>query len=352
MGFWDVAKRVGAGVATGGLSEAWNPKSYAEAGRALGAGGAVDAITGAVTPNKPDLSTIQGQVAKSNELAGALGGERAGFQGTADPGLVAQRRGQQSANISSLTAAANGTVPSAAAMDAEKTRQANVANQMGMAAALRGHSVGGALAQASEGAARVNSEAAANGAILRAKEQSDARNQLTGALSGARTQDTADAGQDLDWRKALLSGQLGANQTAGSTAGAEATASANAADSANKFKGGLIGGIAGAVPLLSDKREKTDIHAAGGEVQQILDALKPKGFEYRDPNAPGAGPGERIGVMAQDAAKGGPAGRAMIADGKPMTMDVGNSLGTTLAALGQMNQRLKRLEGHGAGAAA
>lgn len=204
-------------------------------------------------PNKGDTTAIDQSVQDARAQAQALGAERAGYQDRAAPVIdqtnANQIRQQQLAALGGLQAAANGTTPSAAALQAEQARQANVANQFGMAAAFRGRSPGAAQAQASRGAAMINAQASASGAAQRAAEQAQARNALVAALGGVRQQDTgvatdqaqlqlAQQGQDQDWRKALLGGQVASTGQEGTAAGTYAKLLQDQADAKNKSEAG------------------------------------------------------------------------------------------------------------------
>jgi hypothetical protein len=91
---------------------------------------------------------------------------------------------------------------------------------------------------------------------------------------------------------------------------------------------------------LSDEDEKKDIRGAAADTRAAIAALRPYTFEYDDPSN---GPGERVGVMAQDMAKTR-AGRGVVMDGKPMRLDIGNAIGLALAGLSDMERRLKAIE--------
>lgn len=112
---------------------------------------------------------------------------------TVDQTLSNQTRAQQQASLAGLVNAANGTVPSAAEIQMQQATDKNIRNQLGLAAAIQGHSVGGALKQASDAGASIAAQAASDTAALRANEQATARAQLSSALSGVRTQDLAPA---------------------------------------------------------------------------------------------------------------------------------------------------------------
>jgi hypothetical protein len=108
---------------------------------------------------------------------------------TIDQGASNETRAQQETSLAGLRAAATGAVPSAAELQLRQTTDRNIKNQYALAAALQGRSAGGALKQASDATGDLDAQAAADAAVLRAKEQSDARNAESAALSGVRGQD-------------------------------------------------------------------------------------------------------------------------------------------------------------------
>lgn len=112
---------------------------------------------------------------------------------------------------------------------------------------------------------------------------------------------------------------------------------------------GQAGGLAAlgsVVSLLSDERAKTDVRPEpGGSILAFLDSLAPRSFEYQGV------PGERHGVVAQDVEAGSEIGSDLVEEGpggmKAIPVDQG--LGVSLAALGNLHERLRRLEGGGRG---
>lgn len=117
---------------------------------------------------------------------------------------------------------------------------------------------------------------------------------------------------------------------------------------------GLAGAAASGIgAALSDEDEKVKATDARDpeKVQDMLSNLQAYRYKYKDPSAPGAAPGERMGVMAQDIAKS-PLGRQYVAndpDGHKMVnygaMGVpGQNGGVLLAASAMLNQRLDEHE--------
>jgi len=233
-------------------------------------------------PQHADLGPINNATQRAFNTQDTLSAERAGFQNPnapqmavtgLDQTMIAGDRRQQQAAINQLFSASQGQTPSVAELQAARQSQLAGGQQFGMAAALQGGmSAGGALRGAQQGAAGLQGDAIANGEILRAQEMANARNALVGATSGLRGQEQDLAGananliananqanlqanlqnnaQALDWRKALLSGQL-ESQGQG-IQGAVGATNASAADAAasNTYKGGLLKTGASAIPLI------------------------------------------------------------------------------------------------------
>ena len=92
----------------------------------------------------------------------------------------------------------------------------------------------------------------------------------------------------------------------------------------------------------SDIRMKKNISSADREIEQFLDAID----AYKDPNQPGADSGLLIGIMAQDAERGGPMGQSMVTPGPHGKMlDQGHGMAAVLAAQANLHKRTKQLEG-------
>jgi len=96
----------------------------------------------------------------------------------------------------------------------------------------------------------------------------------------------------------------------------------------------------------SDIRMKKNISSADREIEQFLDAIDAYQYEYKDPNQPGADSGLLIGIMAQDAERGGPMGQSMVTPGPHGKMlDQGHGMAAVLAAQANLHKRTKQLEG-------
>jgi hypothetical protein len=174
-----------------------------------------------VTPEiQSMLQTLRGQNAPTvtpASLPAAAGAtaQQAAAQQAAPVSLnlseAEQTRQQQQQSINDLLAASEGRVPSAAEIQLTQSTDRNVANQLALASALQGRSVGGALKQASDQAGAINADAAGQAAALRANEQAAARSALSSALSGVRGQDigTAENQAALTQGTNITNAQLG-----------------------------------------------------------------------------------------------------------------------------------------------
>lgn len=106
---------------------------------------------------------------------------------------------------------------------------------------------------------------------------------------------------------------------------------------------GTIAGI-GAGIALSDETKKKNIKPNDEKVQSFLDNLSNKEFEYLDPKSEGAAKGKRHGVMAQDLEKS-EMGKSLVKETpKGKMVDTAQGTMANMAALSQINRRLKSLE--------
>jgi hypothetical protein len=164
--------------------------------------------------------------------------------------------------------------------------------------------------------------------------------------------------RQLDWDRehGLTTSQLEADQNVlGADTGQIGIAQKDAA-ARRDLAEGIIGGVA-KVAALSDERRKTDIteiltrdHGGGDELLDAFDAVSPYKFRYKDPSEPGARPGQRYGVMAQDLEKS-PVGRSVVVnDGGEKKIDTGAAVGVALAAIADMKKQMDALKARGKGA--
>lgn len=106
-----------------------------------------------------------------------------------DPAQQEQWRAQQLGLAQQLTDQGNGIGPSLAQSQLQQGRDLNIANAMALGASQRGLTAGQGLRNIADQTVNANQQAAQQAATLRLQEQLSARDQLSGVLSGARSQD-------------------------------------------------------------------------------------------------------------------------------------------------------------------
>ena len=239
-----------------------------------------------------------------------------------DPNLA-----KNQAKIAAAAKAAT-TGPSAAQLQMKQGLGQAINTQMALARSQPGVNTGLAARQAAQNISGAQQQAVEQTAILRAQEQAQRNEIAQRYLQMGLSLDQAQfqANQDLVRIKS------GANQAA--------------ATAQSQQQAGLLGaaGTLGAAYLKSDKTQKTEIKSKGGISKEFLDVLKPYAYKYKDPSMDGAAHGRRFGIMAQDLEKS-EAGKSIVMDtpdGKKI--DVSQGLGLSLAALADINERLKKLE--------
>lgn len=274
---------------------------------------------------------------------------------TLDTTQADQARAQQQQALAALTAQANGTAPSAAQMQLQQQGAANAAQAYGRAAALQGRNPGAALMSAQNTALQTQAQTQQQAAQQRAADQANAQQQLVAALGGVRQTDLGAAqanqqaqltttGQNIQNQGQYLNAAVGSQGQAVNAGGNVTNANVANAQTQNQFNGGLLS-TAGQLAMLSDKREKTDIKSAKGKPSEMLEALKPSTFRYEHPGKAGAGPGEHLGIMAQDLAKTA-GGRHMLArmPGGRLGVSIPKATMGNMASLAELHQRVKALE--------
>jgi hypothetical protein len=129
---------------------------------------------------------------------------------------------------------------------------------------------------------------------------------------------------------------------------------AGAEDSGNAFTWQMIGqgaqAAAAALPLLaSDERLKKNVRKPSKEqVEELLAAIKPRTYEYKDAEVPGAAPGRFLSPMAQDLEKS-ELGKDLVVEGVDgyKRVDYARGLGALLASAAFQEERIAKLEKKG-----
>ena len=260
----------------------------------------------------------------------------AGIKKNSAESMTNPYQGQQNELIAKLQARANGQEPSLAEAQTRLNFQRALSDQV---AALRSTSgLNPALqARIANQAGQQNvSDIAQQSTLSRLAEQDAATQQLTSALFGASEQDmkrNVEKGKAADNRydrfAKLMGGGGGASAEGAKMMGGGAGA-------------GGAGAGAGGAAAASDKNAKENIKDSEGAGGDLLDHLKGKLYEYKDNSN---GEGVHIGIMAQDLEKT-PLGKSMVfEEGGIKKVDYGKGFGAVLAAMTELNDRLKTLEG-------
>lgn len=326
-------------------------------------------------------------------------GTTVGPGATIATGMQDQQRARQNALLDQLMAASNGQGPSAAQQQLKMGADRNMANALAMAAAA---GTPGAQRQAAFQRAAITQDAAGQAAILRAQEINDARGLLGQVAQGARAQDiglatdqanlaqqaqltqasldqqtraaqaglTQDAaktnllsaieqqkqrdalvqsyvaqGMSLDqaqYQAELQQAQFNAELLARQAAADKGVAMQSSAQGGQMVGAGMaaLGTVLAGAASASDERVKENVADADKSVEKFLDGIAAKEWDYKDPKKHGEG--RRTGVMAQAAEKNSD----MVfthTDGVKM-IDHGKAISTSLAALANINKRLRKVE--------
>lgn len=299
-----------------------------------------------------------------------------------------QTRGRQMSLADSLAASAAGRGPSAAQSQLNLATDRNMKQALSLALSARGGNQIAALKQAQDTRAELGQQAGQQAATLRAQEQQQARGQLAEVLNTSRGQDLGAATTNAQMQQQTSLANASNQQTAGA-ANLSATlqqsqqqdaqiaqlmgmgmsldqARIQAQTQQNQFNadllarqeaakngvamqsqaqgaqlaGATIGAIGAAVA--SDKRAKKNIEDGDEPTAKLLKSLRPKAFDYKEPEK--FGEGRHLGVMAQDVEKAAPDMVVDDTDGVKK-LDMRKALSASLAALGHMDKRLAKVEG-------
>lgn len=316
-------------------------------------GGAFKAIKGAISPSQGSTQPLTDAAAYARNLGGQFGRLGTAFGKQYLPGsdaALSNNADAQNANIAMLQKYATGQAPSAAELMLRQTGATNGANAYATAAALGARTPGASLNAALRASQTANSTADQQAAVARAGEQASATSALNSALGQQQQGQLAQRGQTLGYMQDIYGDALGASGQNVAAAGGLVNANTQNAANSNAYWGGLVSGAASGgaslAKVASDEREKTNVQPANSSAfDKLADALKGFSFDYKHPGeVPGEAPGPRVGVMAQDAQKGGPMGMAMVSKGSDgvLRLDTGNALGAALAMSAEALRRSRK----------
>lgn len=321
-------------------------------GSMLGAGkgsdfvaqGSAPAITSPVNQGQIDTAYNQTQTAlKSQEdLLNALAPQ--GTQGMASQLQLGNQLNDQ----------AQGRGPNPAQAQLAQNTSQNVANQASLMAGQRGAGANPAMFArlAAQQGSNIQQNSVGQAATLGAQQQLAAQQQLQQL---AATQLGQQQGAVTGYNQAAQSEQqnLLNAQSATNMASAGVAANINNTNSATQIQnskaqqgifGGLLGGAGG---ILSDENVKTNVKPADDKIQSFLDNVSAHEYSYKDSvkGHPGAAPGRHVGPMAQELEQS-ELGRQMVTQGPDgKGVDFQRGLGTIVASLAALNERLDAMEG-------
>lgn len=278
-----------------------------------------------------------------------------------------------------LAGLAAGTGPSLAQTQLQQSTGANVANQAALMAGQRGAGANTGLMarQAAQQGAGIQQGAAGQMAQLKAQEQLGAIGQMGGLATQMVGQQSGAVGNYNQYAQneqsqllnsiaqanaARVNMQGNVNSSNAHIAGINAKAQADmvAGAMAGMSSGsGMMGGGGGGgggggssassgagsmgmLAMMSDERAKKNIKPGDTDAKAFMDKLQPKGYDYKDP---ANGQGHQLGVMAQDMEKAAPNLVKETPEGK--MIDYSQAGGHLMASIGDLNARLKALEGKG-----
>ena len=275
-------------------------------------------------------------------------------------------RGQQMTLGEQLAAQARGEGPSLAQMQLTQATDRGLAQAAGMAASQRGVNPALAARMAQQSQADIARGAGRDAAMIRAQEQMSAQQQLGAHLAGVRGQDfgateaeraeraaalqsqagmrgqdigVADSDRQAQMQARIAADQMGVQQAVG-MAGVQGQAYQNAAQQRQGVLGGLAEGAA-TIAMLSDENKKENIRDGEKQLQNFIEAISAKAYEYKDSKD---GEGIHVSPMAQDLEKS-TIGKSMVVDTPEGKMvDYGKGFGAMLASQAMMNERMESIE--------
>ena len=297
---------------------------------------------------------------------------------TLDTNQADQSRAYQSNLMNQLAQQSQGQGPSLAGMQLRQAQEQAFAQQQAQLATNQGAFNPGAARQVLQNNVTMNQHLSNQAAQGRMQEQLAAQGQLAGLTQGARGQDLSQAQTQAGFnQQATLAGyqgqlgensqqaqmnqaraqQLFTNQAANNQSFADqqfkvnnlqydAAMASNQQDMAKSAsKNAMLAqglGAAAGIASFSDKNLKKDIKPADTKLTEFLDAIN--GYSYNYKEGKDLPKGERISPMAQDLEKSS-LGKNFVQDtAKGKMVDYGKGLGTMLAAMGQLHDRLKKVE--------
>lgn len=319
----------GNGWLLGGMTASTNPADYATPFQDR------SQIMGAITPGLATTHTAQ----------------------TVDP-YGGQFRNSQIGQLQQLQGIASGQQQGAGELAAQRQTQNAMAGQQAMARMARGGNAGSAYAGAANNTAGIGLAGAGMAQQAAMGDQMNAQGLMAQVAGQGRGQDSQIqlANMDAQLRAAGMTDQARLGYLAQLTGmnAAQLQAQTQAMTAATQQPGMLgpllsAGGqLGGAAMMASDERVKTEVEDARHEVDEMLDALLPKAYVYKDQSKHGVG--RRVGIMAQDLERSKAGGHVVRDMGDGVKgLDVNKAISAALASSARLNERVRELERKKAG---
>lgn len=224
-------------------------------------------------------------------------------------------KADQAELIAKLKARADGTGPSLAEAQTKKNMGDVLSNQVSAVRSAPGLNPALQARLAGQAGQQASTDAAQQGTIAKLAERDAAEQLLGNQILGAQ----------------------GANMNQAKMENEAANAQANRWTQVIGAAGSAAASMAGK----SDENSKENISNTNGEARSFVDELKGKLYEYKDSND---GQGMHVGIMAQDLEKS-PLGKSMVFEDKGVKkVDYAKGFGAVLAAVTEINDKLKALE--------
>lgn len=299
-------------------------------------------ITGPIDPNQYKFQH-QGQI--DQQIAQGLQTNRTAPQ----VGMQNQFRDAQTQQLGQLQGLASGQQRTAGELAVQRQAAQAAAQQQAMMRMSRGGDAALAQRRGAEQMAGIGINAQGAGQRAALEGQMAAQGLLTQASGQGRGQDTQVDVANMDAKLKQMgmddASRLAYLQQLTGMDAAQLQAYVAAKTGQQQMQGALLGSlgqIGGQAAMMSDERVKTDIADARNEVDEMLDALLPKAYVYKDQSKHGVG--RRVGIMAQDLRKSKAGSDVTIDTPDGIGLDINKAISAALASVARLNKRLRAVE--------
>ena len=339
------------GIQTNGADQTAMNNALAQEQQVAGQGGETAIM-------KAQLNDVQQQLANQNAAQQSAIQNQAQQQGVANGGTALAAK--QLASQGNATAAANAGAGIAANAQAQalqalqnygtmaQSQQAQQFGQQAQAAnaqnAINAFNAGNTQQANATNAANQQSANTANFSTannINAANTGITNQNLMMPLQTAQQQFTNSLGQNKDTSDAMLNASK-LNQQGAVNQQNATNSMLNAGTNLWNQAGGASGIGSALASVFSDERAKEDVKDGNDDVEAMMEKLTGKKFKYKKGTLGDDGGKEHLGVMAQDAEKGGLP--VLNTEHGKIIVDNDSHKGAVLAALGNLHKRISELE--------